>query len=127
MFCDNVATLAVAMRSCTHPQNNGIITDLPEGIMEIGMGQHGEGGGGRQPLVSADETASQMVDLLLQQLKPAAGDKLMLIINGVGATTHMELNIIYRKSCLVLVEKGFDVAEGRIQEILTVQEQLVFK
>ena len=51
----------------------------------------------------------------------------MLIINGVGATTHMELNIIYRKSCLVLEEKGFDVAEGRIQEILTVQEQAGFQ
>ena len=40
-----VATLAVAMRSCTHPQNGGTITNLPDGIMEIGMGQHGEGGG----------------------------------------------------------------------------------
>jgi len=126
-FSQKVATLAVAMRSCTHPQNNGIITDLPEGIMEIGMGQHGEGGGGRQPLVSADDTAAQMVDLLLQQLKPAAGDKMLLIINGVGATTHMELSIIYRKACLVLEEKGFEVCEGRIQEILTVQEQAGFQ
>lgn len=126
-FSQNVATLAVAMRSCTHPQNNGIITDLPEGIMEIGMGQHGEGGGGRQPLVSADETAAQMVDLLLQQLKPVAGDKMLLIINGVGATTHMELSIVYRKACMVLEEKGFEVCEGRIQEILTVQEQAGFQ
>ncbi|MEG2756380.1 MAG: dihydroxyacetone kinase subunit DhaK, partial [Mucinivorans sp.] len=38
----NIATLAVAMRSCTHPQNGATITSLPEGIMEIGMGQHGE-------------------------------------------------------------------------------------
>ena len=29
----NVATLAVAMRSCTHPQNGGTITNLPDGIM----------------------------------------------------------------------------------------------
>lgn len=35
------------------------ISDLPDGIMEIGMGQHGEGGGGRKPLVSADDTAEE--------------------------------------------------------------------
>ena len=78
----NVATLAVAMRSCTHPQNGGTITNLPDGIMEIGMGQHGEGGGGQKPLVSADDTAAEMVDLLCQQLQPKAGDKMLLIING---------------------------------------------
>ena len=41
-YNQNVATLAVAMRSCTHPQNGGMITDLPQGVMEIGMGQHAE-------------------------------------------------------------------------------------
>ena len=123
----NVATLAVAMRSCTHPQNGGTITDLPQGIMEIGMGQHGEGGGGQKPLVSADATAAEMVDLLCQQLKPKAGDKMMLIINGVGATTHMELNIIFRKAYKELEARGLQVVVSRIQEILTVQEQAGFQ
>ena len=121
------ATLAVAMRSCTHPQNNATITDLPDGIMEIGMGQHGEGGGGQKPLVSADATAAEMVDLLCQQLQPKAGDKMMLIINGVGATTHMELNIIFRKAYKELEARGMEVVFGRIQEILTVQEQAGFQ
>ena len=124
---NNVATLAVAMRSCTHPQNGGTITDLPQGIMEIGMGQHGEGGGGQKPLVSADDTAAEMVDLLCQQLKPKAGDKMMLIINGVGATTHMELNIIFRKAYKELEARGLQVVVSRIQEILTVQEQAGFQ
>ena len=112
----NVATLAVAMRSCTHPQNGGTITNLPDGIMEIGMGQHGEGGGGQKPLVSADDTAAEMVDLLCQQLQPKAGDKMLLIINGVGATTHKELEA-----------RGLQVVVSRIQEILTVQEQAGFQ
>ena len=120
----NVATLAVAMRSCTHPQNGGTITNLPDGIMEIGMGQHGEGGGGQKPLVSADDTAAEMVDLLCQQLQPKAGDKMLLIINGVGATTHMELNIIFRKA---YKELEAPPPPSRIQEILTVQEQAGFQ
>ncbi|WP_439788096.1 dihydroxyacetone kinase subunit DhaK, partial [Parabacteroides goldsteinii] len=126
-YNEKVATLAVAMRSCTHPQNDATITDLPAGIMEIGMGQHGEGGGGQKPLVSADATAAEMVDLLCQQLQPKAGDKMMLIINGVGATTHMELNIIFRKAYKELEARGLEVVFGRIQEILTVQEQAGFQ
>lgn len=122
-----VATLAVAMRSCSHPQNGAVITDLPAGIMEIGMGQHGEGGGGQKPLVSADETAAEMVDLLCQQLQPQSGDKMMLVINGVGATTHMELSIVFRKAYRELEARGLKVVASRIQELLTVQEQAGFQ
>ncbi len=123
-----VATLAVAMKSCTHPQNGAVITDLPEGIMEIGMGQHGEAGcGGQQPLISADDTAEKMVAELLRSVKPQAGDKMMLIINGVGGTTHMELNIIFRRAAQLLAEAGLELAFGKIAEILTVQEQSGFQ
>lgn len=122
-----IATLAVAMKSCTHPQNDMQISDLPDGIMEIGMGQHGEGGGGRQPLVSADDTAAQMIGLLMRKLQPQKGNKALLIINGVGATTHMEMNIVYRKAHQILVENGIDVVSGRIAELLTVQEQAGFQ
>ncbi|HHU98189.1 MAG TPA: dihydroxyacetone kinase subunit DhaK [Petrimonas sp.] len=126
-YNQQVATLAVAMKSCSHPQNGAIITDLPDGIMEIGMGQHGEGGGTRKALVSADDTAAEMVGLLCQQLKPEKGDKMMLIINGVGATTHMELNIVFRKAFYELEARGLQVCVSRIQEILTVQEQAGFQ
>ncbi|MDR2969187.1 MAG: dihydroxyacetone kinase subunit DhaK [Tannerellaceae bacterium] len=126
-FTKKVATLAVAMGKCTHPQNNATISELPEGIMEVGMGQHGEGGGGQAPLVSADETAALMVDLLCRKLQPKAGDKLMLIINGVGASTLMELSIVFRKAYKELEARGMQVAESRIQEILTVQEQSGFQ
>jgi dihydroxyacetone kinase-like protein len=95
--------------------------------MEIGAGQHGEGGGGRKPLVSADETAAEMVGMLCNQIKPAEGDKMMLIINGVGATTHMELSIVFRKAYKELEARGLQVVYGRIQEILTVQEQAGFQ
>ena len=55
-FNKQIATLAVAMRACTHPQNGATITELPEGMMQIGMGQHGEAGqGGNEPLVSCGE------------------------------------------------------------------------
>jgi dihydroxyacetone kinase-like protein len=126
-FMAQTATLAVAMRSCTHPQNGAVIAELPEGEIEIGMGQHGEGGGGRQMLTSADDVASQMITQLMSKLNPAAGDKVLLIINGVGATTHMEMSIVFRKAALLLAEKGIVLADGKITELLTVQEQAGFQ
>ena len=44
-FADNMATLAVAVTGATHPATGSLLADLGEDEMEIGMGQHGEGGG----------------------------------------------------------------------------------
>ncbi|MGF1584248.1 MAG: dihydroxyacetone kinase subunit DhaK [Bacteroidales bacterium] len=126
-FNQQVATLAVAMGSCTHPQTGGIISDLARGEMEIGMGQHGEGGGGRQMLESADKTAEIMIGQLIQKIKPQSGDKVLLYINGVGATTLMEMSIIFRKAHQVLTQAGVDVVDAKLDELLTVQEMAGFQ
>ena len=126
-FNKQMATLAVAMKSCTHPQNGGVIAELPKGEMEIGMGQHGEGGGGRMPLLSADDTAEKMILPLMKKLEVKKGSKVLLYINGVGATTHMEMSIVFRKACQVLEDVGCEVVDGKITEILTVQEQSGFQ
>mgnify|MGYP002546393230 CR=1 FL=1 len=126
-YNNNVATLAVAMRSCTHPQNGGTITDLPQGIMEIGMGQHGEGGGGRTAVKTADETAQIMLDALIKDLEIQQGEKVLLLINGSGATTLMEQLIVYRKCCHYLREKNIEIVGNHVGELLTVQEQAGFQ
>jgi dihydroxyacetone kinase-like protein len=126
-FNRQVATLAVAMGSCTHPQNGATISELAEGEMEIGMGQHGEGGGGRQMLESADKTAEIMIGQLMQKIQPQPGDKVLLYINGVGATTHMELSIIFRRAHQVLAQAGIVVVDAKLDELLTVQEMAGFQ
>lgn len=126
-FTDNSATLAVAVRGATHPATGDIISELGEDDMEIGMGQHGEGGGGRQPLKSADETAKIMVNALLKDLDIQNGEKIMLIINGVGATTIMEQLIVYRACEKYLAEKNIEIVAGVANNLLTVQEMAGFQ
>lgn len=124
----NIATLAVAMRSCTHPQNGAMITSLPDGMMEIGMGQHGEAGaGGTQPLVSADATAEFMVSMLIKKLDLKKGDKALLYINGVGSSTLMEQLIVYRAAAKYMEAAGIELVDGYAGELLTVQEQAGFQ
>lgn len=126
-FNRHVATLAVAMTGCTHPQNGEPITVLPDDEMEIGMGQHGEAGGGRTKILTADETAARMIAPLMQASGVKAGDTALLIINGVGATTLMEMLIVYRKAAQILADKGINVTPGACGEYLTVQEMAGFQ
>ena len=126
-FHKQMATLAVAMTSATHPQNGQYLSELPDDEMEIGMGQHGEAGGGRTKILTADETAERMLPPLVQAVDAKSGDKVMLIVNGVGATTHMEMNIIFRKTYRLLEGLGIAVVSGLIDELLTVQEMAGFQ
>jgi dihydroxyacetone kinase-like protein len=127
-FNKTMATLAVTMKTATHPQSGQYISELPDDMMEIGMGQHGEGGGtGPQKITTADETATLMVERLIPAAKLQKGDKAMLIINGSGATTLMEMFVVFRKAHQFLTAKGIQVAAGRCEEILTVQEAAGFQ
>lgn len=126
-FADNMATIAVAARGATHPTTGDMIAELGEDEMEIGMGQHGEGGGGRMPLKTADETAEIMIEALLKDLNVVSGEKLLVVINGSGATTLMEQLIVFRKVHNYLKEKGIEVVANIVGEVLTVQEQAGFQ
>jgi dihydroxyacetone kinase-like protein len=126
-FTDNMATLAVAVKTATHPATSEEFMQLADDEMEVGMGQHGEGGGGRQKMKSADETAVVMCDALISDLSLKSGEKIMLVLNGVGATTLMELFIIYRKCVAYLKSKGIETAANYVGELLTVQEQAGFQ
>lgn len=126
-FNENMATLAVALRTATHPQTGGEIFALADDEMEIGMGQHGEAGTGRSPMKSADATAEIMVTQLAAAVKAKKGDKVMLLLNGAGATTLMELYIVFRAARKVLAAKGIEVSRARVAEFLTVQEMAGFQ
>lgn len=121
-FNKQMATLAVAMSGCTHPQNGEPIAILKDDEMEIGMGQHGEAGGGVSEILTADETAKRMIGELVKATGVVESDSAMLLINGSGATTLMEQLIVYRKAAQILAEKGVELINGWCGEMLTVQE-----
>ncbi|WP_375748780.1 dihydroxyacetone kinase subunit DhaK [Vibrio sp. HN007] len=126
-FNESMATLAVAMSNATHPQSGMVIGDLAADEMEIGMGQHGEGGGGRMKIQTADDTAKIMLDQVCKAIDLQAGDDVMLMINGSGATTLMEMFVVARACHMSLQEKQATVARSKVEEILTVQEMAGFQ
>lgn len=123
----NMRTLAVAVSTATHPSTGQPIFELVDDEMEIGMGQHGEAGTGRMKLKTADETAGIMLEMLLADLEVKAGEELLVIVNGAGATTLMELFILFRRISQILKTKGIKLARSKVGEFITTQEQAGFQ
>ncbi len=126
-MADNMRTLAVAVRTATHPATGHPIFELGDDEMEIGMGQHGEAGTGRMKLKRADETAEIMLEKLLEDLGAKEGDELLVLLNGAGATTLMELFLIFRRVAQLLEIKKIKLVRSAIGEFITTQEQAGFQ
>ena len=87
-----------------------------------------EGGGtGPQKIATADETATLMIERLIPAAKLQKGEKALLLINGSGATTLMEMFVVFRKAHQILTANGINVVASRCEEILTVQEAAGFQ
>ena len=126
-YNDNMATLAVALKTATHPATGEAIFELADDEMEIGMGQHGEAGTGSSKILTADETAEKVVTQLVRVAGAAEGDRLFVLINGTGATTLMEQYILFRGAAKTLDGMGIEVARAKIEDLLTVQEMAGFQ
>ena len=101
--------------------------ELGEDEMAIGMGQHGEAGVDRVKMRTADETTELMLKQLLDDLAVAQGEELLIILNGAGATTMMELYIVFRRLHQILKDKKIKISRSLIGEYITTQEQAGFQ
>ena len=127
-YADNMASITVKSTDATHPQNGMSFGDLGEtDLMEIGAGQHGEGGGVRVPMMSAKDTVKTIGEPLCAKLGLQAGDKAFVMVNGCGATTMMEMLVLFKDTVEFLNAKGVEVVANMVGEILTVQEAAGFQ
>ena len=90
----NTRSMGVALSPCTVPMAGKPTFSIGEDEMEIGMGIHGEPGKRREKLQTADRIAAAMTEAILEDLRPVAGDRLAVMINGLGATPPEELYIL---------------------------------
>ncbi|MEM7394924.1 MAG: dihydroxyacetone kinase subunit DhaK, partial [Verrucomicrobiota bacterium] len=118
----NSRSLGVSSSACTLPQTGKATFELPEGEIEFGMGLHGEAGVKRVPMMTADEAAVQLLDLILADLPFKSGDEVIALVNGYGSTTRMEMFLIMRKMHDYLKEKGISVYASELGEFCTAQE-----
>jgi dihydroxyacetone kinase DhaK subunit len=115
----NVRSMGVALAPCTVPAAGRPTFELPAGEMEIGMGIHGEPGVRRGRLATADEVADDLVDALLEDLPHSAGDRVDVLVNGLGSTPVEELYILFRRVAARLGEAGLTIRRTWVGEYAT--------
>lgn len=118
----NIATIGVALSSCTIPKVGKPSFSIGDNEMEIGMGIHGEPGIERETLKTADEIAGRMLETVLTDLSAKGDDQFAVMINGLGATPLEELYIIYRKVQRVLSDRKMTVHRAYVGEYATSME-----
>lgn len=120
---DRTRTYAFAVTNCTHPVSGlDMFSELPEDMIELGMGVHGEGGGGRIKLPTASELAVIVADKLIEDGGYRPGDSLLAMVNGSGGMTMMEMSIFYGALQDYLSSKGMRVVGCKVGNYLTTQE-----
>jgi dihydroxyacetone kinase len=117
----NAATrsMGVALSPCEVPGSGKPTFELASDMMEIGMGVHGEPGVRRGPMQSADEIAGSLVDAILADMDSRSGHEFALMINGLGATSHLDLYVLYRGARRALEAAGNRIAVSHVGEFIT--------
>lgn len=106
---ENVGTMGVALTGCTVPAAGKPGFVLADDEIELGLGIHGEPGLKRIKLKRADDLINQLLDQTLSALNLIAGSRVALLVNNLGATPPMELNIVARHAIRELRNRGLIV------------------
>jgi dihydroxyacetone kinase-like protein len=114
-----IRSMGVALAPCTVPSAGRPTFELPAGEMEIGMGIHGEPGVRRGRLEGADAITDRLLDALLADLSHDRGDRVDVLVNGLGATPAEELYVVYRRAARRLADAGLSVRRAWIGEYAT--------
>lgn len=86
-------SIAVAARAQTSPATGEPAFALDAGTLEYGVGIHGERGTGTVERLPVEKLVERMADDLLAAL-PAGQERVLALVNGLGATTGLELHAV---------------------------------
>jgi dihydroxyacetone kinase-like protein len=117
----NAATgsMGVALTSCTVPAAGGPTFQIGDDEMEMGVGIHGEPGRKRVKLAQADAIAEEMVGAICHALQPRSGDRVLLFVNGFGATPLMELYLMYHAAARQCADRGLHITRSLVGNYTT--------
>ncbi|QAY62240.1 dihydroxyacetone kinase subunit DhaK [Xylanimonas allomyrinae] len=115
----NVRSMGVALAACTVPHVGKPSFDLGDDEIEIGIGIHGEPGRHRIPKAPAAQITRLLLEPVAADLGLAAGDRVLLFVNGMGGTPLSELYVVYGRARALLEARGVTVARSLVGNYVT--------
>lgn len=121
----NIKSMGMATKACINPISGKESFDLSEEDMEIGVGIHGEPGVKQEKIKTADEISKELLDHILDDFEKLDGD-FVLMVNGMGQTTEMELFIVNNFASDYLKEKNINIKKTFLGNYMTSMDMAGF-
>jgi phosphoenolpyruvate---glycerone phosphotransferase subunit DhaK len=122
-----IASMGVALTSCTVPAAGRPTFDIGDNELEMGVGIHGEPGRRREAMRPADAIVADLVAAILEDfkargMKPEKDSEVLLMINGFGGTPLMELYLLYNSAAKLLQQRGITISRSLVGNYTTALE-----
>ncbi|MCF3193391.1 dihydroxyacetone kinase subunit DhaK [Pseudomonas bubulae] len=106
---DQCRSIGVGLTSCIIPAVGKANFQIADGMMELGIGHHGEPGIEVIPVESAAVMAERMIGPILADRDFSQDQSVVVLVSGLGATPVMELYIFYAEVQRQLTARGLRV------------------
>ena len=111
--------MGVALSSCVPPAKGTPLFEMADDEMEVGIGIHGEPGRRRDKIKAADIIVDEMFDAIVQDLPFKSGDRVAVMVNGLGGTPIAELYVMYRRAYQRCQQAGLTIVRNYVGEYCT--------
>lgn len=118
----NLATMGLALAPATVPEQGKPGFQLGENEIELGIGIHGEPGYEKASLMPSKDIAKVIFDKLNAYLKLQKGEKIVVMVNGMGSTPLMEQYVFINDVFNLLNDVGVHVAHSYVGDYMTAIE-----
>ncbi|QNN82581.1 dihydroxyacetone kinase subunit DhaK [Brachybacterium sp. Z12] len=112
-------TMSLALSAGTHPGDTEPQFTLEDDEVELGVGIHGERGRGRVPFRDADGLVELLVEPLRKELDLRRGEEVLAIVNGLGGTYPLELQLAARALHHHLADAGISIERSLVGSYVT--------
>ena len=112
-------SFGVAFGGCTLPGQREPLFTVEPGQMELGLGVHGEPGVSSSHMRPAAEVADLLLDTLLADRPTGAGERVAVLLNGLGSTQYEEMFVLYKDIHRRLTQEGLQIYRPVVGELVT--------
>lgn len=120
---DRTRSLGVAFNGCTLPGADEPLFTVPDGLMSVGLGVHGEPGVRDLRMGSAAEVADLLADGVLAE-EPERGawgyeGRAVVLLNGLGTVKPEELFVVHHRIAQLLEQAGITPVLPEVGELMS--------
>ncbi|WWR15537.1 dihydroxyacetone kinase subunit DhaL [Lachnospiraceae bacterium JLR.KK008] len=119
---DNTNTIGLAISPGTLPGNEKPTFEIADDEMEFGMGLHGEPGIERTKMMPCSDMVDRMYREIKAEMELKEGDELAVLVNGLGSTPLLELNLVYYELYKRMHKDGLKVYDAEVKTYCTCME-----